>query len=112
MCIRDRTVTKKFTIANFDATGTTETDMTVTGTLTLAGGIEGLVVTLKNGTNTVGTATVTGGTASISINDTFTKDVAETHTYTVEVNWPSGSNDIDYINEANTLTLTLTGTQA
>lgn len=111
------TVVKSFTVSNNKGSVITETDMNVKVVASLSPadtkGIAGLVVTIKKGNAVLGTGTTDySGNTEINFTDKFTANNAQTYQYDVSIEWPSGANDIEYVNAANKLSLTVIGTQS
>lgn len=111
-------VSKTFTVANFDNGVVTETDMDVAIAVALAksgekSAIPELEAVVEKDGVEVGTSTITNGQGTISIADEFTASTEETHTYTVTVSWPAGENDVAYQGAGfgQMLTIDVVGTQ-
>lgn len=102
-------VTSKFTVSNYEGDRTTETAMTVTVTLTRTSDIVPLTITL---TDSKGQKIVlTDGNDIGSIVIEFQAGVRGDVEFTVTVAWPDTDNDIDYINEKASYTVSAVGAQ-
>jgi len=111
------TVTKQFTISNFDGAVISETDMGLAVTVTIAAkgsAIKPLQVRILKGTTPVTTTgSIVDGVGTLSFTDELLKGSASTNTYTVEFTWPSTAGDINYAGAGfgATASVSVTGTQ-